>query len=138
MASGGGVSPDDERTMARERAMSVLYEAEQRGILAVEVLAEMVTPAEALTVELVAGVDAHRQQLDELFAAHLRDWTLSRLPALDRAVLRVATYELVHRRDVPTAVVLDEAVNLAKRYSTDDSGRFVNGVLSSVAAVARR
>jgi N utilization substance protein B len=137
MASGGGVSRDDERTMARERAMSVLYEAEQRGIAAADVLAEMVTPAEALTVELVGGVDAHRQQIDELFAAHLRDWTLHRLPALDRAVLRVATYELLHRPDVPTAVVLDEAVNLAKRYSTDDSGRFVNGVLASVAAVAR-
>ncbi len=129
---------EDERSTARERAMSLLYEAEQRGISADEVLASQVVAPETLTVELVHGVGDHQSAIDSAFVAHLKEgWTLKRLPALDRTVLRIATYELFHRPEVPVAVVLDEAVELAKRYSTDDSGRFVNGVLSAVVPDAR-
>ena len=72
-----------------------------------------------------------------MIAAHAQGWTLERMPAIDRTVLRIAGFELLDRPDVPVAVVLDEAVELAKRFSTDDSGRFVNGVLASIAKIAR-
>lgn len=129
--------PDDERSEARERAMMLLYEAEQRDIGADEVLDAQISPADDLTRLLVHGVAAHRPELDEVIAAHSDGWQLARMPAIDRTVLRIATFELVHRHDVPTAVVIDEAVELAKRFSTDDSGRFVNGVLSSTAGDVR-
>jgi N utilization substance protein B len=129
--------PDDERSEARERAMMLLYEAEQRDVAADEVLDAQVSPADELTCLLVQGVSMHRPDLDDLIASHSQGWQLARMPAIDRTVLRIATFELVHRSDVPTAVVIDEAVELAKRFSTDDSGRFVNGVLSATADAVR-
>jgi N utilization substance protein B len=128
---------DDERSDARERALILLYEAETKGITPAEVLAAQVATPDDLTVMLVRGVEAHMAQLDEAIAAHARGWTLARMPAIDRNVLRVAAFELLGRRDVPVAVVLDEAVELAKRFSTDDSGRFVNGVLAALVPVLR-
>jgi N utilization substance protein B len=92
---------------------------------------------EDLTVLLVEGVAEHRARLDEVIAAHSKGWTLERMPVIDRTVLRIAGFELLARPDVPVAVVLDEAIELAKRFSTDDSGRFVNGVLSALAPVLR-
>ena len=86
---------------------------------------------------LVLGVQEHQQQLDEAIAAHAKGWSLARMPSIDRNVLRVAAFELLARPDVPVAVVLDEAVELAKRFSTDDSGRFVNGVLAALVSVLR-
>jgi N utilization substance protein B len=86
---------------------------------------------------LVRGVEQHMAQLDAAIAAHAKGWTLARMPAIDRNVLRVAAFELLGRHDVPVAVVLDEAVELAKRFSTDDSGRFVNGVLAALVPVLR-
>ena len=88
-------------------------------------------------MELVSGVAERRDDIDALIIEHARNWELDRMPALDRALLRLATYELAHRPDVPTGAVISEAVDLAKRYSTDDSGRFVNGVLSAIAAQVR-
>jgi len=82
-------------------------------------------------------VAAHQAELDELIAAHARNWSLARMPAIDRNLLRLALYELKDRPDVPVAVVIDEAVELAKRFSTDDSGRFVNGMLSAIAPKLR-
>jgi N utilization substance protein B len=122
---------DDHRSDARERALILLYEAET------EVLAAQVSPADELTTLLVEGVQHHREQLDTAIAAHSRGWSLERMPLIDRTVLRVAGFELLGRPDVPVAVVLDEAVELAKRFSTDDSGRFVNGVLSALVPVLR-
>lgn len=90
-----------------------------------------------LTQQLVAGVEHNGRQIDDLIAAHAKGWTLQRMPTLDRNILRIGTYELLDRPEVPIAVVIDEAVELAKRFSTDDSGRFVNGVLSAIAPVAR-
>jgi len=90
-----------------------------------------------LTKELADGVEHGRVDIDALIASHSKGWTLERMPAIDRTILRIATYELVSRTDTPVAVIIDEAVELAKRFSTDDSGRFVNGVLAAVARSVR-
>lgn len=127
----------DDRTDARERALLLLYEAESKGAAPTEVLAAQVLPPDDLTQLLVKGVEEHRARLDEAIGAHSKGWTLARMPLIDRTVLRIAGFELLARRDVPVAVVLDEAVELAKRFSTDDSGRFVNGVLSALVPVLR-
>ena len=87
--------------------------------------------------ELVEGVEDHQAELDALIVEHARNWTLERMPAIDRNVLRIALFELVGRPDVPVPVVIDEAVELAKRFSTDDSGRFVNGMLAAIAPKLR-
>ncbi|MFZ4719021.1 MAG: transcription antitermination factor NusB [Ilumatobacteraceae bacterium] len=128
---------DDDRSDARERALIMLYEAETKGIAPGEVLAAQISPADELTAVLVRGVEEHLEQLDAAIAAHAKGWTLQRMPAIDRNVLRVGAFELLGRPDVPVAVVLDEAVELAKRFSTDDSGRFVNGVLAALVPVLR-
>jgi N utilization substance protein B len=127
----------DERSDARERALLLFYEADTKQVPVAEIVAAQVMPIDALTTLLVDGTAAHRDELDEMIATNAHGWTLKRMPAIDRTVLRIAAFELFHRPDVPTAVVLDEAVELAKRFSTDDSGRFVNGVLGAVAKIAR-
>jgi transcription antitermination protein NusB len=127
----------DDRSDARERAMSLLYEAEQRSLTPAEVIAQQVLPLDDLTTALVGGVADNAEHLDKVIAAHATGWTLARMPALDRTVLRIASFELFHRHDVPTAVVLNEAVELAKRFSTDNSAKFVNGVLAAIVPVAR-
>jgi N utilization substance protein B len=129
--------PHDERTDAREQTIILLYESEQRGVPASDLLHDRGVASEQLTRELVAGVESMRGELDSEIVANARGWALERMPALDRAILRLAIFELKARPDVPTAVVIDEAVELAKRFSTDDSGRFVNGVLSAVAGRVR-
>jgi transcription antitermination protein NusB len=123
---------DDERSDSRERAMMLLYEAESKQVAPSDVLAAQVLPADAMTTLLVEGVEHHQTRLDASIAAHSKGWTLARMPAIDRTVLRIAAFELLGRPDVPVAVVLNEAIELAKRFSTDDSGRFVNGVLSAM------
>jgi transcription antitermination protein NusB len=128
----------DERSDARERALYLLYEAHSKGIAPVDALALQVLEPDALTAELVAGVGEHRERLDAAIADRAKGWTLERMPVIDLNVLRIASYELAERPDVPVAVVLDEAVELAKRFSTDDSGRFVNGVLSALVDDLRR
>ncbi len=126
------------RRESRERALSLLYEAEAKECdpLGV-VLDDLVVPPEAFAGEVVAGVSANQGEIDSLIARFARGWTLKRMPVIDRSLLRMAVYELAHRPDVPTGAVISEAVELAKRYSTDDSGRFVNGVLGQVAAEVR-
>jgi transcription antitermination protein NusB len=130
----GGIG---SRREARERAFSLLYEAESKSLEPSAVLAELPLEPDAFTVELVEGVEVHRSQLDETIRRFARDWKLERMPALDRALLRLGVFELLHRPDVPTGAVISEAVELAKRFSTEESGRFVNGMLSAVAADAR-
>lgn len=129
--------PSDRRSDARERALYLLYEAAQKDVAPADVLAAQLVAPEPLTVQLVEGVVAHRERIDEAIAAKADGWTLQRMPVLDVNVLRIAAYELIDRPDVPIAVVIDEAVELAKRFSTDNSGRFVNGVLSSLAPELR-
>ena len=127
----------DERTDARERALILLYEAESKGIAVGDVLAAQISPADELTTLLVEGVAANQAALDKAIGDHAKGWSLQRMPSIDRNVLRIASFELMGRADVPIAVVLDEAVELAKRFSTDDSGRFVNGVLSALVPILR-
>ena len=127
----------DERSDARERALYLLYEAHSKGISPTDALALQVLAPDELTAALVTGVEAHRDRIDSAIAARATGWSLDRMPVIDLNVLRIATYELAERPDVPVAVVLDEAVELAKRFSTDQSGRFVNGVLSAVAGDLR-
>jgi N utilization substance protein B len=127
----------DERSDARERALYLLYEAHSKGIAPADTIDIQVLEPDELTQELVRGVDAALAELDELIGAKAKGWTLARMPVLDLSVMRLAVYELLQRPHVPTAVVLNEAVELAKRYSTDDSGRFVNGVLAAIAADVR-
>lgn len=134
--------PADRRSDARERALYLLYEAAQKDVAPADVLAAQLVAPEELTVQLVEGVVTHRDRIDEAIAAKTRQakgggWTLQRMPVLDVNVLRIAAYELIDRADVPVAVVIDEAVELAKRFSTDNSGRFVNGILSSLAPELR-
>ena len=86
---------------------------------------------------LATGVDDDRAAIDSMIRDHAKGWTLERMPAVDRAVLRIATYELLHEPDVPVAVAISEAVELAQQFSTDESGRFVNGLLSAVAKQTR-
>ena len=133
----GGSRRHDERSEAREQAVMLLYEAEQRSVSAVQLLAERRVVSGELTALLVGGVEENRQSLDERIISNAKGWSLERMPALDRAILRMGLFELVSRPDVPTAVVIDEAVELAKRFSTDDSGKFVNGVLAAVAREVR-
>ena len=125
------------RRQARERALSLLYEAEAKAADPDAVLADLPVAPDAFVIELVTGVGSRRDELDAIIAEHAIGWPVSRMPSIDRNVLRLATLELLASPEVSTATVLDEAVELAKRYSTDDSGRFVNGVLASVAKVVR-
>ena len=122
------------RSKARKRALDVLFEAEQRSVPVLDTLAGRVAAAEPpvseYTVQLVEGVVAHQARIDELLTTYARDWPLDRMPAVDRALLRLATFELLWCDDVPDAVVLDEAVTLARSLSTDESPGFVNGLLA--------
>jgi putative hydrolase of the HAD superfamily len=128
----------EARRSARERALELLYESEIKGLPVDEVLAALPIRPDELAVELVRGVAANAGRIDELLTRRVAPkWSLTRLAALDRGVMRLGTYELIDRPDRSDAVVINEAVVLARRYGTDDSPRFVNGVLSAVAAEVR-
>lgn len=125
------------RREARERAVSLLYEAEQRGLVPLGiVLDDLPVRPDAFAESLVNGVSDHQDRLDETIRTYSRAWPLERMPAIDRALLRLGIYELLET-DVPTGAVISEAVELAKRYSTDDSHKFVNGMLARVAEESR-
>lgn len=121
------------RSKARKRALDVLFESEQRAVPVLDTLAGRVAAGEPpvgdYTVELVEGVVANAERIDELLSTYSQDWSLDRMPAVDRAILRLATFELLWRDDVPDPVVIDEAVTLAVSLSTDESAGFVNGLL---------
>ncbi len=124
------------RTKARKRAVDVLYEADLRGADPLELLRERVAdpspPVPDHAVRLVEGVAALAGRIDGLIEQHARGWSLQRLPDVDRAILRMAVFELLWADDVPDAVVIDEAVELARTLSTDDSPAYVNGVLGAI------
>lgn len=117
--------------------MMLLYEAESRGVALDEVIDAQVLDVEPAARQLAEGVVTHRAELDHAIAEHAREWTIERMPAIDRTVLRLGAFELAHRPEVPTAVVLDEAVELVNSYSTDNSGKFVNGLLGALVPVLR-
>ncbi|WP_328917121.1 MULTISPECIES: transcription antitermination factor NusB [unclassified Streptomyces] len=126
------------RNKARKRAFQILFEAEQRGAAPTTVMADWIRlartddrqpPVTEYTMQLVEGYAAHAARIDELLSSYSVGWTLDRMPVVDRNVLRLGTYELLWEDDVPDAVVLDEAVQLAKEFSTEESPGFVNGLL---------
>jgi N utilization substance protein B len=125
------------RRDARERALSLCYELDVRGFSLDDLLAGLPAAPDPYAVELVRGVEDHREEVDALIRKYADRWSLERMPVIDRNLLRMAVFELAHRPEVPVAVAISEAVELAKRYSTDDSGRFVNGMLGRIAEAVR-
>jgi transcription antitermination protein NusB len=124
------------RSKARKRALDIGFEAEQRGLPVLELLAERQSlgeqPVPDYAAELVRGVAAHRERVDSLIAENAVDWTLDRMPAVDRNILRLGIYELLWADDVPDGVAISEAVRLAQDLSTDASPAFVNGLLARI------
>ncbi|WP_127819125.1 transcription antitermination factor NusB [Microbacterium sp. CPCC 204701] len=130
------------RTKARKRALDILFQADVRGdevatILAAEAKRAASEPAREASWlyarEIVDGVIDNREAIDEQITTFAKDWSLARMPAVDRALLRLAAWEILYNDEVPTAVAIDEAVELAKEFSTDDSPSFVHGVLARIA-----
>ena len=120
------------RTKARKRALDVLHAADTLGRPALDVLASEL-PVPSFTRELVEGVEEHRSELDELIRRYADRWALERMPIVDRNLLRLGIFELLYRPEIPAGAAINEAVELAKLLSTEDSGRFVNGLLGRVA-----
>jgi N utilization substance protein B len=129
--------PLGSRREARERALELLYESELKEQKTSEVLAELPVEPARYAMELVVGIEEHQAEIDQVISRHAIDWALGRMPVVDRALLRIATFELLHRPDVPTGAVISEAVELAKAYSTEESASFVNGLLAAVSHEAR-
>jgi transcription antitermination protein NusB len=129
--------PAVARHQARERALSLLYEAEIKGLTPSEVLEGLPMPPDEYAAALVRRVEDCREEADELIGSAAIGWPIERMAVIDRLVLRVAVAELLDPQGPPVAVVIDEAVELAKAYSTEDSGGFVNGVLSTLSSRLR-
>jgi len=130
------------RTKARKRALDILFQADVRGeelpiMLAAEAKRAASEPDRQASWlyarDIVDGVIDNRDAIDEQITTFSKDWSLQRMPAVDRALLRMGTWEILYNDEVPTAVAIDEAVELAKEFSTDDSGSFVHGVLARIA-----
>ena len=133
------------RSKARKRALDVLFAADARDLDPVSILDDRADPALPpdgtvplgdYAEALVRGYSAHAGRIDDLIAEHAEGWTLARMPAVDRSILRLAAYELIYVEEVPDAVVINEAVEAAKTLSTDNSPRFVNGVLGQILTIA--
>ncbi|MFJ3902520.1 transcription antitermination factor NusB [Streptomyces sp. NPDC090025] len=127
------------RSKARRRAFQILFEADQRGASVREVLADQVRlhradphqpPVNEFTMQLIDGYAQYVNRIDELIATYAVDWDLDRMPAADRSIVRLGAYELIWEDGTPDAVAIDEAVQLAKEFSTDESPNFVNGLLA--------
>ena len=129
------------RSKARKRALDILFEAEQRGLNARDLLAERLAkpvteaPLNQYTADLVEGVVAHWTDINELLTTYSQGWSLERMPSVDRAILRLGAFEVLYGDDVPEGVAISEAVELATSLSTDDSPKFVNGLLGRLAEV---
>ena len=129
------------RTKSRKRAIDLLFEAENRGMNARDLLAERLAkpvtevPLNQYTSDLVEGVVAHWNDINELLSTYSQGWTLDRMPSVDRAILRLGAFEVLYATEVPESVAIAEAVELAKSLSTDDSPKFVNGLLARLAEV---
>jgi N utilization substance protein B len=125
------------RREARERALGLCYELETRGLSADELLAGLAVAPDPYAETVVRGVDEHRAEIDALLTKLSEHWALERMPAIDRALLRIGSYEIGWEPELPLAVIIDEAVELAGEYSTKDSGRFVNALLARIAGELR-
>lgn len=131
------------RSKARKQALDLLYETDIRGTNVLETLASRDIPAEGpdarpireFTRELVVGVSDNRRKIDELITTYAQGWDMDRLPAVDRNILRLGIYEILWSTDVPTSVAIDEALDLAKELSSDDSSKYIHGVLGRIASI---
>jgi len=131
------------RSKARKQALDLLYETDIRGTNVVETLASRDVPAEGpdarpireYTKELVNGVSDNRRKIDELITIYAQGWDMDRLPAVDRNILRLGIYEILWATDVPMSVAIDEALILAKELSSDDSSKYIHGVLGRIASI---
>ena len=131
------------RSKARKQALDLLYETDIRGTNLVETLVSRDVPAEGpdarpirdYTKELVNGVFENRRKIDELITTYAQGWDMDRLPAVDRNILRLGIYEILWAKDVPTSVAIDESLVLAKELSSDDSSKYIHGVLGRIASI---
>ena len=131
------------RSKARKQALDLLYETDIRGTNLVETLNARDIPAEGpdarpirdYTKELVNGVSDNRRKIDELITTYAQGWDMDRLPTVDRNILRLGIYEVLWSTDVPTSVAIDEALILAKELSSDDSSKYIHGVLGRIASI---
>lgn len=126
------------RNKARKRAFQIIFEADQRNSTAPAVMQDWIRnaqsderqpPVSEFTMDLVEGYARNAERIDELISTYSVGWTLDRMPAVDRCILRLAAYELIWSEDVPEAVVIDEALDIAREFSTDESPQFINGLL---------
>ena len=126
------------RNKARKRAFQIIFEADQRGASTTDVLADWIRhagtddrhpPVSEYTMELIEGYAQNAPRIDELISTYSVGWTLDRMPVADRCILRLAAYELIWSEEVPEAVVIDEALDIAREFSTDESPPFINGLL---------
>ena len=129
----------NSRTKARLRALEVLFEADQRNEDYIEVLRRRrlytVAQISAYSEAIIRGVRDHDEEIREFVETYARDWSFERMPAVDRAVLRIGTWELLYNDEVPDAVAISEAVGLARVLSTNESPKFVNGLLDKLRQV---
>ncbi len=124
------------RSKARKRALDIVFECEARDILLNDLLEERIKQAEPpvneFTIELIHGLAEHINRIDDVLEQYSEGWTLDRMPAVDRNVLRLGLYEILYVDDVPDAVAVTEAMNLVRDLSTDESPAFVNGILGNI------
>jgi N utilization substance protein B len=131
------------RSKARKQALDLLYETDIRGTNLVETLVSRDVPADGpdarpireYTKELVNGVSDNRRKIDELITTYAQGWDMDRLPAVDRNILRLGIFEILWSTDVPTSVAIDESLVLAKELSSDDSSKYIHGVLGRIASI---
>jgi N utilization substance protein B len=123
---------ENTRRLERERVLELLYEAEIKGIPVADLMAELPTDPEPFVRLVIEGVEGSSAELDAEITKRAINWDLARIAVVDRLVLRIAIWELKNQPDTPVPVVISEAVELAKTFSTDESGRFVNGILGSM------
>lgn len=131
------------RSKARKQALDLLYEADIRGASAADLLIARDLPQDGpdarpireFTRELISGVTANKRKIDELITTYAQGWDMDRLPAVDRNILRLGIYEILWAKDVPTSVAIDESLVLAKELSSDDSSKYIHGVLGRIASI---
>jgi N utilization substance protein B len=131
------------RSKARKQALDLLYETDIRGTNLVDTLNARDIPAEGpdarpireYTRELVGGVSDNRRKIDELITTYAQGWDMDRLPAVDRNILRLGIYEILWSTNVPTSVAIDEALDLARELSSDESSKYIHGVLGRIASI---
>jgi transcription antitermination protein NusB len=127
------------RSKARKAALDLLYESDIRKASASDLLSKRIMDLEYVvrdfTQELVHGVEQHRRKIDELITTYSQGWDMDRMPVIDRNILRLAMYEVLWSSNVPQAVAIDEALELAQTLSTDESSKYINGVLSKIVEI---